>query len=1101
MNEKVSAIAKLVIVILLIGITPFLFFRAIGENPLKVATPKETATKTIAIINEDIGTAEAEEEIKLGQDVSSILSKNSNYEWTVVGRSAGENGLRDKKYDAIVYLPSDFTEKIMTYDEENPTKTNLQFKVQSQLNAVNKEKVLVELEKATKRVNQKISTLYWNYISSDLEHVRQEFDEILEKEVAFQQTMTAFYKPSSKDLAGQIEDQKAMLTNLQSSIAQMTEQRPEQKSTMEGYAKSLATFVEYVEQYKQYQEKQQTLLAEVQTKSIETVSKVTQNQHPLFKESTSLFDEHGAGVIKTINNIETNFAGTQQLVEQLENDRFSIVAKQASEYYKLQEKILDFYQQLKDTTFLNDVEDELESLSALLNEPAEEEKPEEPTDEDNSDGDEPAPEENDEGADENDESLLNNEDRDDEANSYTTMQVEQQEEASEEEREVTEDQNPVEQPKSEKPNQSEPPEHEEKPETPEGPGHPEDGENPETPEEHELPEDGENPEIPEQPETSLVDLEKEKKELAEITEEIVKIKEQLTTLLDPTSEDVAMALTGLDTISKRITDLQSDLAEKEKGNNPLEEEIKKLVKEYQALELIWTETLKHKDGYIESLEKEIEELNSSISDLEAEKTDLIDENTEIKKNIEKLVAELDLYKEYEGDIREAIDRKEQSILSSSALSESRKQRITEILSKEIKSKDLLQMMYYYSYLDRYEATLKSMLATNKEKAAVLESVELQQEANKIVEISEEESNKWNQLGEEMPTTQDALMTLEDGFAVFMVDYRKKVDENHRLLLENLDGILQEATEVLNHINQPQRLLTAEEPTSPVEGQQVVTDTERINSQMEAIHTMMDSIKENQGTIVEYTGEMQVRVNDVQVDADKLNNKWASNVKITESIRDDVFSVLGNAFVDGQSNGYVYDFLTNPLKISGDVPEETQTQTVKNLPPVVVMFIVLVCSLLIGYTSFYFQQPPLWVQAILFVLLNIIVGLVISLFGLDIYPLREDSAVQWTVYTIFLLAAGAALIRVAFSVHHLVGIFITVGVIVFYITPLLALTTPNFTFEDPMSSVYMSIQYGTESLFNQAVMILAFMIIGLGALQYFISKAGKVTTEGSETYEA
>jgi uncharacterized phage infection (PIP) family protein YhgE len=138
-----------------------------------------------------------------------------------------------------------------------------------------------------------------------------------------------------------------------------------------------------------------------------------------------------------------------------------------------------------------------------------------------------------------------------------------------------------------------------------------------------------------------------------------------------------------------------------------------------------------------------------------------------------------------------------------------------------------------------------------------------------------------------------------------------------------------------------------------------------------------------------------------------------------------------------------------------------------------------------------------------VLLNIIVGLIISLFGLEIYPLREESAVEWTVYTILLLAAGSALVRVAFSAHHLAGLFVTVGMVIFYVTPLLALTTPNFSFTDPMSEVYMSIQYGTESLFTQATIILVLIIAVLAALQFFISrKATTISVEkGSETYEA
>jgi uncharacterized phage infection (PIP) family protein YhgE len=421
------------------------------------------------------------------------------------------------------------------------------------------------------------------------------------------------------------------------------------------------------------------------------------------------------------------------------------------------------------------------------------------------------------------------------------------------------------------------------------------------------------------------------------------------------------------------------------------------------------------------------------------------------------------------------------------------------------SKDLLDMMYYYSYLDRYESTLNSMLAENVAKEAVLndkEEFDLEKEAHNIVEITSDEQTGWDQLREDMPTTQDALITMEDGFTVFMAKYRQTVDEHQAKLVESLDAIQQDATKVLDQIQQPQQMLTIVEPIQTVEGQEMVAGTERISEQMESIHTWMDSIGESQGNIIEYTGELQGRVNDVQVDADKLNNKWASNVASTELIRDDVFSILGNTFVDGQSNGYVYDFLTNPLKISGDIPEESKDTSVTNIPPVVILFIVLICSLLIGYTSYYFQQPPLWIQAVLFILLNVIVGFVISLLGLDIYPLREESAVEWAVFTILLLVAGSALVRVSFAVHHLVGIFVTVGMVIFYVTPLLALTTPNFNFNDPMSKVYMSIQYGTDSLFTQAIIILAFILVGLGVLQYFIGKANTMSVEkGSETYEA
>ena len=1044
--KQTSTIIKLLVAITLIVITPLLFFRAIGDNPFKVE--KASAAQSIAIINEDTGVEEEGEKIQLGENVASILSENSNFEWTVVGRSAGENGLLSQKYDAVVYLPSNFSENVMSYDESNPVKTNFEYKVQSQLNAVNKEKVLLELEKATKKVNQKISTLYWNYVSADLENVRAEFDEILQKEIAFQEAMTAFYKPSSKDLAGQIEEQKVMLASLQSSIEQAGSETPDQKSMLETYEKSLSSFVEYVETYKEYQDNQQKILSEIQSQAIQTVSESTNNQQPLFVQSIRLFEDEGSSVVESMQQLNTRMTQSQQLFTQLEEQRYSQVARQISDYYDFQKKVLDFYQQYKDTLILDDTQKKLEEYSLALAEHPE--APEEPTD--------PQQPENEE-------------------KTKTTVLSANQDEETETQPDKKEDEN------EDEDNNEQPPV--EKPDVPTEPA---------------------DPPVTEEPDGKYVDLEKEKAEISSIATEITKLKDELSSVKDLeiiTAENLEGTLTGLQGLQHRLETLNTDLEKKETdGENPLQSVLNKLQQTLNETVESTSKTIKELEDKVSTVTDERDKLQEDKAKLEKEKEDLQKLYDELLINFTAVDEELKLYKDYEASIKDEINKKEKAILASQALSETRKKNISEILSKEINSKDLLDMMFYYSYLDRYHATLTSMVSEDKAKIATLNDEYLQQEANKIVAITEEEQGNWDVMREEIPTTKDALTTIEDNFTVFMVEYRKAVDDNQAKLMESLDAIQQEAQTVLEQIQQPEKMLSISTPTSTVEGQQMILGSEQISNQMDSIHTWLGSVQESQGGIVDYTSELQGRINDVQADADKLNQKWATNVASTELIRDDVFSVLGNAFVDGQSNGYVYDFLTNPLKISGDVPEQTESTTVKNIPPVVVLFIVLVSSLLIGYTSYYFKQPPLWVQAILFVLLNLIVGFVISLFGLEIYPLREESAVEWTVFTIFLLMAGSALVRVGFAVHQLVGTFITVGMVIFYVTPLLALTTPNFSFQDPMSKVYMSIQYGTESLFTQAMIALCCILLGLGALQYFIGRSEIVSVDkGSETYDA
>ena len=155
MNAKTKYMVKMVLVMFLILATPSVFFGSIGDNPL---LERENATRTIAVVNEDIGADKDNQSLDFGNEIASILKKESNYEWTVISRSVADNGLIQSKYDAIVYIPSDFSKNIMSYENQQPVKAQFQYRVQDQLNSLNRERVLREIQTATNRVNGKIST-------------------------------------------------------------------------------------------------------------------------------------------------------------------------------------------------------------------------------------------------------------------------------------------------------------------------------------------------------------------------------------------------------------------------------------------------------------------------------------------------------------------------------------------------------------------------------------------------------------------------------------------------------------------------------------------------------------------------------------------------------------------------------------------------------------------------------------------------------------------------------------------------------------------------------------------------------------------------------
>ncbi|MGA9289752.1 MAG: type VII secretion protein EsaA [Anaerobacillus sp.] len=1014
MKEKKS-ILKLILIIAIILVLPLIYFTSIGENPMKT---KESATKTIAVVNEDTGTKEDEEVVKFGNDVPPILKSDSEYNWEVVGRSAGENGVNNQKYDAIVYIPSTFSEKILTYDENQPEQTKLQYTVQNQLNAVNKEKVLLELEQATNRVNTKMSSLYWNYVSNDLVNIQQEFDQIVEKEKAFQQTMLSFYTPSSKDLAEQMGQQVSMLDNLQSSSANAEERVADQTDTMEGFQENLANFVTYTNDYREYQQKQQEVLEQIQADSVDSISQATEMPQPMFMNNKELFEGKSESVLENMSQMENRMIQQQEMFSGLKELRYNQVERQVDDFYSLQDRILNYYQQLKDSMVLNELEGEIATVSNKLGDgedlvipddpelPEIPEDPEEPVDTEDQEGKDPM---------------------EDLTNLLTNLQKE------------------------------EPP----------------------------VIEDGEesNGPIP-------VDLSTERNELLAIAQEVVTLQETLIALEEPKVEDLQTASTTLLTLNDRIKQTEQQLLAKEGGDNPLDGELEELKK------LVDTLTNENKSllEQIEELTKEVEKLTKENETLSSQKETLMEQVDVLKESNTELKDLLVMVSDKIYRISSGINDKEDAILASPGLSQARKNTLSVYFQRPIKGANLTDVLQYYAYLDRYEATLNSMLSKNNVKETVLQDNDLREEVNSMLELTNKEEGQWDAIGTQVPKTSDALTTLQDDFTVFLADYKNVLDTQQAKLLESLNGIEEGADNVLSQMQQAQQ----QTPDETAQGTQVMSNHDQVKSQMGALYDWVDSIEDSQSEILTYTDELQSRVAEVQTDANTLNNKWDTNVASTLMIRDDVFNVMGNAFVDGQSNDYVYDFLATPIDVTGSVFTDKKDT---NLPPVVILFIILLSSLLIGYASYYFQHGPWWLQSILFLMLTSIVGLVISLYSLSIYPLGNDRSMEWTIFTILLLLSCAALIRVAFMGHHLLGWLVTVSLVALFVTPLLALSTPNFSFTDPMSRVYMSIQNSTQTLFTEGAMILTAILIVLIILQYALTKRSWIQTKEDEAHEA
>ncbi|MFF2413792.1 type VII secretion protein EsaA [Bacillus sp. Nf3] len=965
MTEQQKSSIKIISTMILILVLPVLFFHLIGDDPAK---QKKNATRNIAVVNEDMGASESENTARFGQDVVAALSERPDYTWTVVNRSAAENGLKNRKYDAVLYIPSDFSKNVLSYDKDHPEKASIQFSIQDQLNAVNKEKVQRELENAQKKMNEQMSTLYWSFVSQEIGNVREEFEHIVGKEVEFQNTMYNFYKPNSNKLSDAVQQQKKQIEELKNAMADSQKQYKDGLSTTEEAKNQLKDFVKVVDQYQQYQDKQKDLLIKAQSTNQKQIQQGLKQLADIQNQNARSFSDQMGGLKTDINGVQSQLKTTDSAIQSVQKSREEAIPKQSTGLTELvktsQEELIKKYEE----RYLEDYRNKISALQTKLLAKRQElmDEPEPPVD---SDDDGPSDQDN-----ENPEEIGIN--LDEETNELSQISIEMNELADQL------------------------------------------GE-PETPPSTEDGEQGESGENPAQPDTSSK---------------------------NSSQDDLKALSTRLDEVKKKIQEKAAA------HNDELKDKVSQMSKE------------------LESLTKKVDKLEKMILSLQ------------------------DRYNVIPNEIK----NQESSIVSKVKELKRRNSPISNVFSDnlfekkfETKSTRTKKLMDYSNQLSQLELMIANVYQPSNNSSLYDTKGE---EIQSILSIKKEETENWDKLKNQMLTSNDDVSTFIDEMQKFSDGYAEYITTQQASMEQELQTISESADNVAEQMaDQGDAVYTADLAGSSI----VVSAQDSIGQEVLRLSENMSSLTDRQKGVADYTNNIEESVTTVQEKADTLNENWSKNVDSTKLVQQDLKGILGNTLSDQGNSNYVYNHLANPLKISGDVPEE-KTQTV---PPVVILVIVMISSLLIGFFSSYYASAPMLVKGALFGILNLLVGLMISLFGLNIYKLADDQAIQWSIFTILLLVACSAFIRTAFLFGSIAGWMAATALIFFFVAPLIDLVMPNFHFTNPVTDVYLSIQYGNGDTFGMGVtglviLTVLFMVVPL------VKKLWKDKTEERDvTHEA
>lgn len=946
-STKNTRLLKYGVGILLILAIPIIFFQLMGVNILDLNNSNK---RTIAIVNEDMGLTKDAEQVQMGVEVVSILAEDSDFGWKVMGRGAAENGLKSNQYDAIVYIPSNFSENIMSYDEQNPKKAEFAYQVQRQKTGLRKEQVLHEIEVATDRVNDKISTLYWSYIAQEMNHIKKEFTSILGKETEFLSSMSAYYKPESETLAEQMQTQKDQMEALQTTIGSANNAHNSRIENADAFGLQMNNFITYIQQYKEFQNTQRQILQQVQDDSLAKIHATAATQAEQFNQSVQKLEESNNNINEEIQKVNHVIDTNKEKFNELSELRKNEVDRQLTDLLVVQGTAIDRY----NNTILDSLEKGIEagkSGNAVLAAA--------------SIGTEP--------------------------NQFTSIKEQLEKKAADK--------------------------------------------------------------------ASVV--------LPGLEEQRVKVDSILTGL---TSLKTKVAET--DPASAFISEI--DILQAELGS---------ITAALSEREATWANTN--------------QTATTDYTQASEEYVKLLENYNSIYREYESIQQIINTYPTDTARIGMEIMQKENDLLANPNVSKNQKDRLQKLFDKGAAKTDTSSLLSYYATLEQFEFTLNEG-GGSANKDAILKDEILTALLKNVVNINELELEGWTSVEESIPETELGMSDLSTTFAAIMSGYKETAEQQHASLISELNSIDEQANVLLAQIQNPANMIPSGEPVATTSEGQVMAGQQNVTSQLVTLSGMIQTLSQKQSSLVDYANDLTVKADNIKESSNEFSGKWDTNVNAMSDFDNDIQEFLANTYVDGQENGYAFNHFVNPLEVKG---EAAVSDEMEKVPPVILFIILLISSLLIGYFSYQMKEGPIGLQLALTALLSILVGLIISFYSIYMYILNDHRALEWTIFTILLLLAGAAIIRAALEFGQSVGWLASVALMCLYIIPLLILAVPDINIPDVLSTVYMSIKYEPETSFIWGAVITAVIALAMLATTYFMSTNKSKASVADEAYES
>ena len=276
----------------------------------------KTSYIEVAVVNEDLGYTTNGTNYNVGNMLVDELKNNTNFSWQFVDESTGLNGVKNGKYYAVLIIPSDFSQQLLSIQTSNPQQAKIQYIVNDKTNPIAPRLTNTGVDAIQAQINDQVVKTVDGIIFGKL-------SDIGEYAAA---NKAEFLKAKSfvNELNGQISEIDSTITQANTDMSTVNDIWPKVKAALPEIQKTSNTVrTEYDTLYNQIESNPTQAITNVQNMELQVNTVITALKY-IDAVLTSLYDTTGDANLKPIiDQVESDISTANNvlvILKQVEAD-------------------------------------------------------------------------------------------------------------------------------------------------------------------------------------------------------------------------------------------------------------------------------------------------------------------------------------------------------------------------------------------------------------------------------------------------------------------------------------------------------------------------------------------------------------------------------------------------------------------------------------------------------------------------------------------------------------------------------------------------------------------------------------------------------------